>query len=197
MEITAKMVKELRDKTSVGMMDCKKALKANDGNIEEAVKYLREKGIAKAASKSDRATKEGRIYSYIHLNSKIGVMVEVNCETDFVARTDDFEELCKNIAMHIAASSPMAVSEQDLDEKLIKAEKDIYYNKAINDKKPENIAQKIAEGQIKKFIKQNCLLNQDYVRDPEKTVEDMLNEAVAKMGENIQISRFVRYELGE
>lgn len=197
MDITAKMVKELRDKTGVGMMDCKKALKAKDGNIEEAVKYLREKGIAKAASKSERDTKEGRVYAYIHLNSKIGVMVEVNCETDFVARNDDFEQLCKNIAMHIAATAPMAVSQEDLDQGLIQAEKEIYYKKAINDKKPDNIAEKIADGQIKKFVKQNCLLNQEYVREPEKTVEEMLNEAISKMGENIQIRRFVRYELGE
>lgn len=197
MEITASMVKELREKTGVGMMDCKKALIENKGNIEEAIKYLREKGIAKAAAKSDRATKEGRIYAYIHSNAKIGVLVEVNCETDFVARTDDFQELCKNIAMHIAASAPVAISEDDLDEKILNEEKEIYYNKAINDKKPENIAQKIAEGQVKKFIAQNCLLHQEYVREPGKTIKDILSEAIAKMGENIQIGRFTRYSLGE
>jgi elongation factor Ts len=197
MEITAQMVKELREKTGVGMMDCKKALTKNDGNIEEAIKYLREKGISKAAAKSERATKEGRIYSYIHTNGKIGVMVEVNCETDFVARTEDFQELCKNIAMHIAATSPMAVSEEQIDAKMIEQEREIYYNKAINDGKPDNIAQKVAEGQIAKFISQNCLLNQEFVRDPEKTVQDVITEAVAKMGENIQISRFVRFALGE
>jgi len=196
MEITAKMVQELRELTGVGMMDCKKALKANNGNIDEAVKYLREKGIAKAAAKSERTTKDGCIYAYVHSNSKLGVLVEVNCETDFVARTDDFQELCKNIAMQIAASAPIAVSEDDLDPEILSEEKEIYYKKAINDKKPENIAKKIAEGQIQKFIKQNCLLSQEYIRDSEKTVSDIINEAVAKMGENIQVSRFTRYVLG-
>ncbi len=195
MEITAKLVKELRDKTGVGMMDCKKALSANNGNIEEAVKYLREKGIAKAAKKSDRETKEGRVFAYIHSNAKIGVLVEVNCETDFVARTDDFLELCKNIAMHIAASAPIAVSKDDLDEKVITAEREIYYNKAINDNKPDNIANKIADGQVQKFIKQNCLLDQEYVREPDKSVQDVITEAVAKLGENLQVSRFTRYSI--
>ena len=197
MEITAQMVKELREKTGVGMMDCKKALANNDGNIEEAIKYLREKGISKAAAKSDRVTQEGRVYAYIHTNNKIGVLVEVNCETDFVARTDDFQDLCKNVAMHIAASAPMAVSEDQFDPKLLENEREIYFNKAVNDGKPENIASKVAEGQIQKYLNQNCLLNQEFVKDPEKTVKDIITEAIAKMGENIQVSRFVRFAIGE
>jgi elongation factor Ts len=197
MEITASMVKELREKTGVGMMDCKKALTHTNGNIEEAIKYLREKGISKAAAKLDREAKEGRIYAYIHSNARIGVLVEVNCETDFVARTSDFEELCKNIAMQIAASSPMAIDESQLDKEVLQKEYEIYFNKAINDGKPENIAQKVAEGQVHKFVAQNCLMNQEYVKDPEKTVQVMITESIAKMGENIQVSRFVRYSLGE
>ncbi|MCB5231031.1 MAG: translation elongation factor Ts [Candidatus Cloacimonas sp.] len=197
MEITASMVKELREKTGAGMMDCKKALVHTNGNMDEAVKYLREKGISKAASKMEREAKEGRIYAYIHSNNRLGVLVEVNCETDFVARTEDFEELCKNIAMHIAASNPMAVNEEQLDQELLKKEYEIYYNKAINEGKPENIAKKVADGQIQKYVAQNCLMEQEYVRDPDKTVKVMLTEAISKMGENIQIARFERYSLGE
>ncbi len=196
MEITAKLVKDLRNMTGVGMMDCKKALVATEGNVEEAVKYLREKGLSKAAEKSGRDTMEGRVHSYIHTNFKVGVLIEVNCETDFVARTDDFEELCENLAIHIAASAPIAVSEKDLDAKILEEEKEIYYNKAINDGKPENIAQKVAEGQVNKFISENCLLNQDYVLNEDKKVSDIISEAVMKMGENIQVSRFVRFVLG-
>ena len=197
MEITAQMVKELREKTGVGMMDCKKALQQTEGNMEEAIKYLREKGISKAASKSDREAKEGRIHSYVHFNAKIGVLVEVNCETDFVARTDDFQELCKNIAMHIAASAPIAVSQDDMDQNVLAQEREIYYNKALNEGKPENIAQKIADGQIQKFVSQNCLLSQAYYKESDCTVQDVIHEAVSKMGENIQVARFARYSLGE
>ncbi len=197
MQISAKMVKELRDKTGVGMMDCKKALQESKGNMEEAIKYLREKGISKAADKSDREAKEGKVQAYVHFNGKLGVLVEINCETDFVARTEDFEDLCKNIAMHIAASDPIAVSEEDLDPAIMTKEREIYYNKAINDGKPENIAKKIADGQVQKFVKLHCLINQEYFKDPDMTVQDILHEAVTKMGENIQIARFVRYSLGE
>jgi len=196
MEITASMVKDLREKTGVGMMDCKKALVQCNGDMEAAIKYLREKGISKAAAKAERATKEGLVQAYIHSNNKIGVMVEVNCETDFVARTDDFVSLCKDIAMHIAASSPLAVSPEQIDPSVIEAESEIYRNKALNEGKPEQIVDKIVDGQIKKFYKENCLLEQEFVKDPDKTVRDLVNEAVAKMGENIQIARFVRYELG-
>ena len=168
MSISAKTVMELRAKTGAGMMDCKKALLETNGDTEAAVKYLREKGISKAAKKAERVTKEGRIYSYIHGNGKIGVLVEINCETDFVARNEKFETLCKDIAMHIAATNPLAVSENDLDEKVIEAEREIYRNKALNDGKPEKIVDKIVEGQINKFKKQNCLLDQEFVKDPDK-----------------------------
>ncbi len=197
MNITAQMVKELREKTGVGMMDCKKALSKSDGDMEKAVKYLREKGISKAEAKADRSTSEGLIYSYIHTNGRIGVLVEVNCETDFVSRTDAFQDLCKDIAMHIAASNPMAVDENGIDLKKVENEREIYRNKALNDGKPENIVDRIVDGQVKKYIQQNCLLQQEFVKDPEKTVGDIVTEAVAKLGENIQVARFVRWALGE
>ncbi|NQV18138.1 MAG: translation elongation factor Ts [Armatimonadetes bacterium] len=196
MKISAKTVMELRAKTDAGMMDCKKALTECDGNMEKAVKYLREKGISKAAKKAERETKEGRIYSYIHGNGRIGVLLEVNCETDFVARNEKFLVLCKDIAMHIAASNPVAISEEDLDSKLIESEKEIYKNKALNEGKPEKIVDRIVEGQIKKFIKQSCLLEQEFVKDADKKVSDVINEAIVALGENMQVSRFTRYSLG-
>jgi len=197
MEIKASLVKELRDKTGAGMMDCKKALTECGGDLEKAVNWLREKGIAKAVSKADRDTKEGRIYAYIHSNNKIGVLVEVNCETDFVARTDKFEALCKDIAMHIAATNPLAIRPEELDEKLIENEKEISRNKAMNEGKPEKVIDKIVEGQIKKYYQENCLLQQEFVKDPAKTIQDIINEAISTTGENIQIARFTRYFLGE
>jgi len=196
MKISAKTVMELRAKTDAGMMDCKKALTECDGDMEKAIKYLREKGISKAAKKAERETKEGRIYSYIHGNGRIGVLLEVNCETDFVARNEKFLVLCKDIAMHIAASNPVAISEEDLDSKLIESEKEIYRNKALNEGKPEKIIDRIVEGQIKKFIKQSCLLEQEFVKDPDKKVRDVINEAIVALGENMQVSRFNRYSLG-
>ncbi|OQX70974.1 MAG: translation elongation factor Ts [Candidatus Cloacimonas sp. 4484_275] len=196
MSISAKMVMELRAKTSAGMMDCKKALIATNGDMEAAIKYLREKGISKAAKKADRETKEGRIYSYIHSNGKIGVMVEVNCETDFVGNNEKFIALCKDIAMQIAATNPLAISEKDLDPKILESEREVYRNKALNEGKPEKILDKIVDGQIKKFIKQNCLLEQEFIKDPDKTVKDIINEAIMALGENIQVARFVRYSLG-
>ena len=196
MNISAKMVMELRAKTNVGMMDCKKALIETTGDMDKAIKYLREKGISKAAKKAERETKEGRIHSYIHGNSKIGVMLEVNCETDFVAKNEKFIEFCKDIAMHIAASNPIAISEENLDPKIIESEKEIYRNKALNDGKPEKIVDKIVEGQIKKFKKENCLLDQEFIKDPDKTIKDLLNETIMTLGENIKINRFVRYSLG-
>jgi elongation factor Ts len=196
MEISAKTVMELRAQTNAGMMDCKKALKETNGDMEAAIKYLREKGISKAAKKAERATKEGRIYSYIHGQGKLGVMVEINCETDFVARNQKFIDLCKDIAMHIAAANPQAISETDLDEKMIEAERDIYRKKALNEGKPEKIIDKIVDGQIDKFKKQICLMDQEFVKDPEKTVQDVMHEAISQLGENMQIARFVRYSLG-
>ncbi len=197
MSISAKMVKDLREKTGVGMMDCKKALVHTDGDLEAAVKYLREKGLSKAAKKSDRATKEGLIQSYIHSNGRLGVLLEVNCETDFVANTDDFKGLCRDIAMHIAATNPLALSEDEIDSSLIEKEAEIYKNKALNDGKPEKIVDKIVAGQIAKFKKENCLLNQEFVKDPDKTIQNLVHEYVAKLGENIQIAKFVRFSLGE
>jgi elongation factor Ts len=293
MEINAKLVKELRDQTGAGMMDCKKALIESEGDLEKATAWLREKGIAKAISKSDRDTKEGRIYSYIHADDKVGVLIEINCETDFVARTDKFEELCRNIAMHvahadpmdtktlleqkyvndssktiqdvineaiatigeniqvtrfikkdretnkgkiysyihtnnkigvlvelncetegvacskhfeslckdiamhIAASNPLAIRAEDLDHKLIEKEREIYRNKALNEGKPLAVIDKIVDGQVKKLFKECCLLEQAFVKDETKTVYDIINEAKKEMGENIVVSRFTRYLLGE
>ncbi len=196
MKISARTVMELRATTGVGMMDCKKALIECDGDMEKAIKYLREKGISKAAKKAERETKEGRIYSYIHGNGRIGVMVEVNCETDFVARNEKFLMLCKDIAMHIAASNPVAISEEDMDPKLIESEREIYKNKALNEGKPEKIIDRIVDGQIRKFIQKNCLLEQEFIKDPDKKVCDVLTEAIVALGENMQVSRFTRYSLG-
>ena len=197
MEINAKLVKELRDKTGAGMMDCKKALTECQGDIEKSANWLREKGIAKAVSKSDRDTKEGRVYSYIHSNYKLGVLLEMNCETDFVARNEQFESLCKDIAMHIAASNPLAIKAENLDPKLIENEKEVYRNKALNEGKPENVVDKIVDGQVKKLYKETCLLEQEFVKDPAKTVAEVINEAIATIGENIQVARFTRYMIGE
>lgn len=197
MDISAKQVMDLRKKTNAGMMDCKKALKECNGDMEAAIKYLREKGISKAAKKAERATKEGRIHAYIHGNGSIGVLLEVNCETDFVAQNDMFIDLCKDLSMQIAASNPLAVSREDLDKKSIDDEREILKNTALNEGKPEKIIDKIVDGQIEKYIKQSCLLEQEYIKDPDKTVNDIINEAIVALGENIQVSRFVRYSLGE
>ncbi|MDD3501534.1 MAG: translation elongation factor Ts [Candidatus Cloacimonetes bacterium] len=197
MEITATLVKELRDKTGAGMMECKKILVETKGNIDESIKILRERGIAKAASKSDRATKEGRIYSYINSNSRIGCLVEINCETDFVARTEKFEELCKDICMQVVATNPLALRAEDIDPKIVEAEKEVYHNKAINDGKDEKFVDRIVEGQINKFFKETCLLSQEFIKDDKKTVQDVINEAITQTGENIQVARFIRYSLGE
>lgn len=197
MEISAKKVKELRDKTNVGFMDCKKALNEANGNIKEAVKILRKKGIAKAAEKSSREAKEGIIYSYIHPGSKIGVLLELNCETDFVARTDKFKELAKKIAMHIAATNPMAIAKEGIDQKIIDEEKEIYKAQALNSGKPEKIVNKIIEGRLKKFYMENCLLNQPLVMDENKTIQQFLTESIVEFGENIFISKFARFQIGK
>ncbi|MCB5253668.1 MAG: translation elongation factor Ts [Candidatus Cloacimonadaceae bacterium] len=196
-EITATMVKELRERTGVGMMECRKALVAADGNVDAAIKFLRERGISKAESKSLRATKEGIIFSYIHFNGKIGVMLELNCESDFVARTDEFKALAEEIALQIAANSPLAITPEGIDPEIIEREKEIARNKAINDKKSPEIVEKIVEGSIKKYCSEHALLEQGLISDEKKTVKDLLTEAIAKTGENIQIARFVRYALGE
>ena len=195
--IDAQLVKQLREKTGAGIMDCKSALSECDGDIEKAIDFLRKKGLATAKKRAGRETSEGVICSYIHMGGKIGVMVEVNCESDFVAKTDDFIEFAKNIAMHIAAASPVSIAEEDVPEALINREKEIYHQQAIEMGKPEKMIDKIVEGKIKKFYKESCLMYQSYVRNPDITIADLLNEVIAKIGENIKIKRFVRYQLGE
>jgi elongation factor Ts len=197
MEITAAMVKDLREKTGVGMMDCKKALTDANGDMEKAILNLREQGLAKAAKKAGRAAKEGIITSYIHPGDKLGVLVEINCETDFVARTDDFRAFCKNIAMQIAAASPLVVNREDISSDQIKAEREIYRTQALNEGKPEKIVDKIVDGKIEKYYGEIVLLEQAFVKDTDKTVKDILMETIAKLGENMNIKRFVRFRLGE
>jgi elongation factor Ts len=179
------------------MMDCKKALVECGGSEEKAIAYLREKGLAKAAKKAGRATSEGLIGSYIHSNGKIGVMVEIQCETDFVARSDKFQELAKNVAMQIAAASPLCLSSDMVPAELLEKEREIYKNQAMAEGKPENIAQKMVEGRVKKFYKEVCLLDQPFIKDDSKTIQDLVNETIAVLGENIQVGRFCRMVLGE
>lgn len=195
--ISAEMVKQLRDKTGAGIMDCKAALSECQGDISKAIDFLRKKGLATAAKRAGRAMTEGAVQSYIHTGGKIGVLVEVNCETDFVAKTDDFREFTKNIAMHIAATSPLGVKSEDIPEEIVNKEKEIYRAQALESGKPEKILDKIAEGKLDKFFKENCLLNQAYVRDPNITVADVINDVIAKIGENITVRRFVRFQIGE
>ncbi len=194
--ISAAMVKQLREKSGAGIMDCKQALAACDGNLDKAVDFLRTKGLATAAKRAGRATSEGVIQSYIHMGGKIGVLLEVNCETDFVAKNDDFKEFAKNIAMHIAAVNPLGLNAEDIPEDIINREKEIFRAQALEMGKPEKMIDKIAEGKLKKFFKESCLMSQDYVRDTRLTITDVLNDLVAKIGENISIKRFIRYQLG-
>ena len=196
MEITAKMVKELREATNAGMMDCKKALAECDGDMDKAADYLRKKGIASAAKKEGRATSQGIIGSYIHMGGKVGVLVEVACETDFVARTDDFQEMVRNIAMHIAAANPLAVSREEVDGSLVEKEKEIYRAQMREQGKPDNIIDKIVEGKVDKYYSDVVLLEQSYVKDPDMTVQDYLKSVIGKLGENMQIRRFARYQIG-
>jgi len=196
-EISAAMVKELREKTGAGIMDCKKALQEKGGNVEEAVDYLREKGLAAAAKKSGRITSEGLVSSYIHAGGKIGVLVEVNCETDFVARTDEFQAFVKDICMQIAATNPQGVSREDIPAEVVEREKQIYRTQALESGKPEKIVDRIVSGKLEKFYQENCLLEQPFVKDTDKTVEDLVKEMIAKTGENIGIRRFVRFVMGE
>ncbi len=195
--ITAAMVKELREKTGAGMMDCKKALTEKNGNLEEAVSYLREKGLAAAAKKAGRIAAEGLVDSYIHMGGRIGVLVEVNCETDFVAKTEDFQNLVRDIAMHIAAARPEYVGRQEVPADVVNREKEIFRATALNEGKPEHIVDKIIEGRIEKFYKEICLLEQPFVKDPDVTIQELLTAKVAKIGENISVRRFVRFERGE
>ena len=197
MSISATAVKELREISGAGMMDCKKALSEASGNLDKAMDILRKSGIAKAQKKSGRSTKEGMIYSYIHPGSKLGVLIEINCETDFVAKTDDFTNLSKDLAMHIAASEPISVKREDISLDILERERDIYTEQARQSGKPENIIDKMIEGRINKFYQENVLLEQAFVKDPDKTVQDIIMDTIAKLGENIVVSRFVRFQLGE
>ena len=197
MMVTAAMVKELRERTGAGMLDCKKALEKTDGDIEKAIDLLREKGLAAAAKKAGRITAEGMVGSYIHMGGRIGVLIEVNCETDFVAKTEGFKEFVKNMAMQVAASKPLYVSRDEVPGDVLEKERQILRQQAINEGKPEKIADKMVEGRIEKFFKETCLLEQPYIRDPEVSVQQVLTETIAKIGENISIRRFVRYEMGE
>ncbi|MCM2277077.1 MAG: translation elongation factor Ts [Oligoflexia bacterium] len=197
MEISATQVKELREKTGAGMMDCKKALAETSGDFDKAIEYLRKKGIASAAKKAGRATKEGAVSAYIHGEGKVGVMVEVNCETDFVARTEQFKQFVKDVSMHIAAANPAYVRSEDVPAEVIAKEKEIAVAQMAASGKPAAVLEKIAEGKIKKFYEDTCLLNQLFVKDPNKTIEQLLKETIAALGENIMIRRFSRFVLGE
>jgi elongation factor Ts len=191
------LIRELREKTGAGVMDCKKALISANGDVEKAVEILRKEGIAVAEKKGARLAKDGRIESYIHPGNKLGVMVEVNCETDFVARTDEFKTLTKEIAMHIAASNPRYISIADIPEDVLESEKDIYATQAQNEGKPPQVIERIVQGKLEKFYQEVCLLEQPWIRDPEKKIKDIINDAIARLGENILIRRFVRFELGK
>jgi elongation factor Ts len=197
MEITADLVKKLREKTGVGLMDCKEALKHADGDMEKSIEYLREKGLAKLQKRSGRAASEGVIASYIHAGSKVGVMVEVNSETDFVAKTDEFQEFARDVAMQITAAVPVYIKREDVPEEVKEKEKALYRRQAIDSGKPEKIVDKIAEGKMDKFYQEVCLLEQSFIKNPDITVKGLLEELVIRLGENIVIRRFVRFQLGE
>jgi elongation factor Ts len=196
MAITSKMVKDLRDKTQAGMMDCKKALEKTDGDMEKAVDLLRQKGLAVAAKRAGRATSEGVIETYIHAGGKLGVMVELGCETDFVAKNDDFREFARDIAMHIAASNPVAITRENVPEEVVTREKEIYVQQALDSGKPEAIVEKMVTGKVEKYLAEIALMEQKFVKNPDLSVQDLLNELVAKMGENISIKRFARFQVG-
>jgi elongation factor Ts len=195
--IEGNLVKELRQRTGSGIMDCKKALEENEGNIEKAIEHLRKRGLAKAAKKTGRATTEGLVGSYVHAGGKIGVLVEVNCETDFVARTEEFQTLVKDTAMQIAASNPLYLDRNHVPAGVIEKEKDILRTQAVDSGKPEKVIDRILEGRLEKFFSEVCLIDQPFIKNPDQTIQDMLNEAISRIGENIAIRRFVRYQLGE
>ena len=197
MSIDAQVVKILRERTGAGMMDCKKALLETNGDLEKAVDHLRKSGIAKAEKKGQRSTKEGLVFSYIHQGGKLGVLLEINCETDFVAKTEGFNELAQNISMQIAATNPASISREDMDPSILDREKNIFTEQAKDSGKPENIVEKMVEGRVEKFYAESCLLEQQYIKDSDRKVSDLLTEAVSTLGENIVISRFVRFAIGE
>ena len=194
---TPQEIKELRDRTGAGFLECKKALEENSNDLDKAIQYLREKGLAAALKKAGRAANEGKIHSYIHSNFKIGVLVEINCETDFVARTDDFQSMANDVAMHIAAASPKYLNKESVPQEDIDKEKEIFRKQAMESGKTGPVLDKIAEGKIQKYFEESCLLQQRFVKDPDKTIEQLVKEQIAKLGENITISRFVRFQLGE
>lgn len=196
MEITATMVKDLREKTNVGMMDCKKALQDTNGDMEKAVDLLRQKGLAKATKRAGREASEGMVHAYIHAGGRIGVLIEVNCETDFAARSADFVEFVKNVAMQVAATNPLAIVPEDIPQDVIERERAIYMAQAQESGKPQNILEKMVEGKMRKFFEESTLLQQSYVKDPDKTIQDYLNELTASVGEKIVIRRFARFQLG-
>lgn len=197
MEITAKMVKELRERTGAGMMDCKRALAESGGDEEKAIEYLRVKGLSKAAKKAGRQTAEGLVVSYIHPGNRIGVLLEVNCETDFVARTEQFQEFAHNVAMHVAAAAPLAVTREEIPADLVEKEREVFKTQALEEGKPEKVVEKIVDGRIEKFYAESALLDQVYIKDSEKKVGDLLKETIAALGENIRIARFSRFQLGQ
>jgi elongation factor Ts len=197
MAISAKLVKELRDKTGAGMMDCKKALTEVDGDLEKAVDFLRKKGLADASKKAGRIASEGAVGSYIHMGGRVGVLIEVNCETDFVGKTDKFQTLVRDLAMQVAASKPEFVRPEEVSTDQLDRERAIYREQGLAEGKPEKIIEKIVEGRIQKYFNQVCLMNQPFIKDDKKTVTDYVNECISEIGENIQVRRFVRYELGE
>jgi elongation factor Ts len=197
MSIDAKIVKELRDKTGAGMMDCKRALVDTDGDLVKAVEALRKAGVTKAEKRGLRSAQDGLVYSYIHHGGRLGVLVEVNCETDFVAKTDGFKELVHNLAIQIAATNPVSVSREQVPEELVKSEQDIYTEQAKNSKKPDKMIEKIVTGKMDKYFQEICLLEQPFIKDPDKIVKDLITESIATLGENISVGRYIRYAVGE
>lgn len=197
MEVSASTVKELRERTGAGMMDCKKALAETGGDLQKAVDFLRQKGLAAAAKKAERAATDGAVGAYVHPGGKIGVLVEINCETDFVARTPEFQTLLKDIAMQVAAANPRVVRREDVSAEELESEKLIYRRQALETGKPEKVVEKIVEGKIERFYSEVCLMEQSFIKDPDKNVASVVNDAIARLGENIQIRRFARYHLGE
>ncbi|NOZ75787.1 MAG: translation elongation factor Ts [FCB group bacterium] len=197
MNISAQLVKQLRERTGAGMMDCKKALLETEGDLDKAIDALRKAGVAKAEKKGVRAANEGLIYSYIHHGGRLGVLIDISCETDFVAKTEDFRELAHNLAMQVAATNPLAIRREDLDANVVAHEKEIYMDQARNSGKPENIIEKMVDGRLKKFYQEVCLMEQAFIKDPDKKVKDLVTESIATLGENITINRFTRYAVGE
>jgi len=197
MSVDAKLVKELREKTGAGMMDCKQALVNSSGDLDKAVDFLRKTGIAKAEKKVSRVAKEGMVYSYIHQGSRLGVLLEIGCETDFVAKTEGFQELAHNVAMQIAATNPISLFREEVSQKVIDREKEIYTDQAKSSGKPDNIIEKMLEGRLNKFYQENCLLEQNFIKDPDKKLQDIITETIATLGENITVNRYVRFAIGE